>query len=294
MVNIYNIAQKYIWQKLTSNGFKNNVIETQGFAIQYWDNHMDKETLVLLHGFGAQTEFQWYKQLDVLAKQYRVIIPNLLYFGDTKPIDNQLYTMGDQANLVKVLINYLQIDTFSLAGISYGGLVSMEYYNNNKDKVRALILIDSPVKFLNQSDLDNICRQYDSPSIIDFFAPKSYIGLKKQLQASYYRTLFIPDFILKSLYEKLCLPNLHHWEKLITHLLDNMDTYNKREYATDCPVLLIWGAHDDIIPLRVGQQLSTYFKNCTFTVIPDTKHIPNVEKASAFNRIMLDFLRENA
>ena len=293
MVDIYGIAKKFIWQKLTSNGFKNNIIETQGFAIQYWDNQIDKDTLVLLHGFGAQTEFQWYKQLDVLAKQYRVIIPNLLYFGDTKPLDKPLYTMQDQAQLVSVLIEYLKIDTFYLMGISYGGLVSMEYYIHNKNTVRSLILIDSPIKFLNQTDLDNICTRYDTPSIIDFFAPKSFIGLKKQLQASYYRSVYIPDFMLKNFYEKLCLPNLNKWEKLIAHLLDNMDAYNKRDYITECPVLLVWGEHDDIIPLRVGQQLSTYFKDCTFKVIPKTKHIPNIEKASVFNRILLDFLSEN-
>jgi pimeloyl-ACP methyl ester carboxylesterase len=217
-------------------------------------------------------------------------VPNLLYFGDSKPINQTFYALSDQAAMVKTLMNFLNIDTFNLAGISYGGLVSMEFYKDNKTRVERLILIDSPVKFFNQDDLNRICKQYDVPSIVDFFAPKNYMGLRKQIAASCYFPLIIPSFITKNLYENMCLPNIESWEKLIRDLLEKMDFYAANDYKTDCPTLLIWGEKDDIIPLKIGQQLKEYFDNSTLVVIPRTKHLPNLERPKLVNEAVVSFL----
>jgi pimeloyl-ACP methyl ester carboxylesterase len=291
MFDLFKLSKNYIENQFQKNGFSNKKIEIDDYVIQFWDNNKNGNTLLLLHGFGAQAEFQWYKQIEVLSKDFRVIVPNLLYFGESKPKKKQLYTLNDQAQMVESLIDFLKIDTFSLLGISYGGLVSMEYYRAHKDKIEKIILIDSPVKYFNQDDLNRICKQYNVPSIIDFFAPKNYIGLRKQIAASYYLPLIIPSFITKNLYEKMCLPNIEHWEKLITDLLSKMDYYASIDYKTDCPMLLIWGEKDDIIPLKIAHQLKDYFDNSSLVVIPRTKHLPNLERAKLCNKAIIAFLK---
>lgn len=291
MFDLFKISKKYIESQFQKHGFSNKTIDIDDYQIQYWDNNKNGKTILLLHGFGAQAEFQWYKQIESLSKEFRVIVPNLLYFGDSKPKNKPLYTLNDQAQMVNSLMGFLEIDLFHLAGISYGGLVSMAFYVENKPKVEKVILIDSPVKFFSQDDLNRICKQYKVPSIIDFFAPKNYAVLRKQIAASYYFPLFIPSFITKNLYEKMCLPNIEVWEKLILDLLENMDFYASNDYRTDCPTLLIWGEKDDIIPLKIGQQLNEYFDNSTLVVIPRTKHLPNLERAKLVNKAITTFLR---
>lgn len=291
MFDLFKISKKYIESQFQKHGFSNKTIDIDDYQIQYWDNNKNGKTILLLHGFGAQAEFQWYKQIESLSKEFRVIVPNLLYFGDSKPKNKPLYTLNDQAQMVNYLMGFLEIDLFHLAGISYGGLVSMAFYVENKPKVEKVILIDSPVKFFSQDDLNRICKQYKVPSIIDFFAPKNYAVLRKQIAASYYFPLFIPSFITKNLYEKMCLPNIEVWEKLILDLLENMDFYASNDYRTDCPTLLIWGEKDDIIPLKIGQQLNEYFDNSTLVVIPRTKHLPNLERAKLVNKAITTFLR---
>jgi pimeloyl-ACP methyl ester carboxylesterase len=290
MFDLFKISKNFIESQFQKHGFSNKIMGIDDYQIQYWDNNKNENTLLLLHGFGAQAEFQWYKQIAVLSKDYRVIVPNLLYFGGSKPKTKQLYTLHDQAQMVESLIEFLKIDTFSILGISYGGLVSMEYYRAHKDKIEKIILIDSPVKYFNQDDLIRICKQYDVPSIIDFFAPTNYTGLRKQIAASYYLPLIIPSFITKNLYENMCFPNIEHWEKLIIDLLSKMDYYASIDYKTDCPTLLIWGEKDDIIPLKIGQQLKEYFDNSTLVVIPRTKHLPNLERPKLVNQAVLSFL----
>jgi pimeloyl-ACP methyl ester carboxylesterase len=291
MLDLFKISKNYIESQFQKNGFSNKTIEIDDYQIQYWDNNKNGNTLLLLHGFGAQAEFQWYKQIEVLSRDFRVIMPNLLYFGDSKPRNKQLYTLHDQAQMVESLVNFLEIKTFSLIEISYCGLVSVEYYRVHKAKIEKIILIDSPVKYFNQDDLNRICKQYDVPSIIDFFAPKNYIGLRKQIAASYYFPLIIPAFITKNLYENMCLPNIEHWEKLITDLLSKMDYYAAIDYTTTCPMLLIWGEKDDIIPLKIAHQLKDYFDDCSLVVIPRAKHLPNLERAKLSNTAMVSFLK---
>jgi pimeloyl-ACP methyl ester carboxylesterase len=287
---IFNVAKKYIWSKYISNGFENLSIKKDGLIIDYWDNKKDLETIVLIHGFGAQVEFQWYKQIEVLSKQYRVIIPNLLYFGNSS--GDEKYNLQDQVSFITTLVNDLRLETFCIAGISYGGIIAAEFCNQHQHKINKLILVDAPVKFFTNENILEIYRKYNLENIEDLFAPTNYRGLKKQFEAAYYKTQIIPDFVYKALYKNLCLPNVNHWKKLIINLKIDLQLYAKREYIFSKPTLLIWGEYDDIVPKQVGIKLNNYFNNCRLEIIKKTKHLPNIEKSTEFNTILVNFLNE--
>ena len=50
---------------MTSASLKLNKKVINGDTIEYWDNETDKPALVLVHGFGATTRFQWFKQVEM-------------------------------------------------------------------------------------------------------------------------------------------------------------------------------------------------------------------------------------
>ncbi len=285
---IYTLAKKFIWGQYLKNGFNNFELKTDSSIIDYWDNKKNGKVIILLHGFGAQTEFQWYKQIETLSNNYRVIIPNLLYFGKTKQKDK--YELQDQVNLIKTICQNLNIQQFDLIGISYGGLIGIEFCNQNIGYVNKLILVDSPIKYLKNEDLEKINKIYRLEKIEELFAPKNYHGLKKQFKAAYYFKQFIPDYIYKILFENLCLPNIEHWEKLITELTLKLDYYAKQEYLFEQSTLLIWGENDDIVPIRIAKELNIHLKNSKLEIIKKAKHLPNIEQSKIFNKIMIDFL----
>jgi pimeloyl-ACP methyl ester carboxylesterase len=288
MNTIYAIAQKFIWRKYTDNGFLHLAIQSEDLFIDYWDNHKEAKTVILLHGFGAQAEFQWYKQVETLAKQYRVIIPNLLYFGKTR--QNEKYQLQHQVDFVDTLVQHLGLVQFDLVGISYGGLIAVEYCQQNISFVNKLVVIDAPIKYFTNEDLQQVCKRYDLDSILDLFAPMTYIGLKKQFRAAYYAKPLIPNFIYKILFDNLCLPNIEHWKKLIVALNAQLDFYAERDYTFEQQTLLIWGAKDDIVPSSIGYQLNQHLKNSSMELIDKAKHLPNIEKPNQFNQILTDFL----
>ena len=63
-----------------------NFIQVDGNKIRYLETGHSKNTLVLVHGLGASAE-RWTKTIPYLAKEYHLIIPDLIGFGySDKPL----------------------------------------------------------------------------------------------------------------------------------------------------------------------------------------------------------------
>ena len=58
------------------------------------------------------------------------------------------------------------------------------------------------------------------------------------------------------------------------------------------PVLLVWGEHDALVPLRYGKEMLTAFPNARLEVIPATAHLPMWENPRAFDDTVVRFLNE--
>ena len=286
---IFKFAKQFIWHQFLKNGFQNLEFKKDDLIVDYWDNNKNGDIIFLLHGFGLQTEFQWYKQIKTLSKKNRVIIPNLLYFGKTT--QHEKYQLQDQVNLVKIIAKSLNLQKFDLMGLSYGGLIAIEFCNQNIDIVKKLILVDSPIKYFNNKDLKKIYQIYRLENIEELFAARDFRGLKKQFKAAYHFKHLIPNFIYKIFYNNLCLPNIENWERLILELKLELDIYAKKEYSFEHPTLLIWGEHDDIVPSRIGSQLNNHLKNSRLEIIKRSKHLPNLEQSKKFNKLIIEFLQ---
>ena len=129
----YKIAERHLNGKMrkADMSLHFDTVESRG-DIEYWDSaDSTKPALLLVHGFGASTKYQWYKQVKLLSGKYRVIAQNLNFFGRTVP-DSADYTIAGQVATLEALLTHLQVDTCVLMGVSYGGLVSAEFANQTE------------------------------------------------------------------------------------------------------------------------------------------------------------------
>jgi pimeloyl-ACP methyl ester carboxylesterase len=259
--------------------------------IEYWDSgDTNKPTLLLVHGFGASTKYQWYKQVKLLTEKYRVIAPNLNYFGRTIPAGPD-YSVAGQVNTLESLLTHLEVDTCSLIGVSYGGLVSAELAHQTERVIPKMILFDTPTKFGDSSDLTDVMNYFEAPSIEELFAPSEPEGLNKLFFMATGKSRSMPAKFLVEFHEKSYSYNLEDKRKLITGLLADMDMFRKREYHFDMPILLIWGAEDKVVPLETGKQLSAYFgENGNLKVVDGAAHMPNMTHKREFNMYVELFL----
>lgn len=288
----FRMVNRYIDQKFEKSGLELRTIESPNFHIEYWDNNAeDRPVFLVLHGFGASAKYQWFKQLKVLSNDYRVIIPNLMYFGNSRP-KSEKYSISDQINLVQELLGELKVTNYSIMGASYGGLLTLEMSNKYPEQVDRIIIVDAPIKFMYPSDIKRICDSFNEEKIENIFIPKEPIGMRKLLYITRGKETFVPQFILKDFHSDFYTgPSREGKIKLMQDLVESHAYLENRVYNIEVPVLLIWGETDLIIPPDRGALLHEYLgSNSEFHIIEDGGHMPNINKSKVFNRILRDFL----
>lgn len=58
------------------------------------------------------------------------------------------------------------------------------------------------------------------------------------------------------------------------------------------PVLLVWGEHDPLVPLRYAKEMLVEIPNARLEIIPRAAHVPMWENPRAFNEVVLRFVKE--
>ena len=109
--------------------------------IKYLERESSGETLVLLHGFGADKD-NW-NMLAAFMPGYHIVIPDLPGFGDSTVIMSAKYDVNTQVERLDVFFSSLGLKKFYLAGNSMGGNISGIYAANHPDKIKGLILLNN-------------------------------------------------------------------------------------------------------------------------------------------------------
>ena len=73
-------------RKVDAKMVQENFIDVDGNKIRFLETGHSKSTLVLVHGLGASAE-RWNKVIPFFAKDYHLIVPDLIGFGlSDKPL----------------------------------------------------------------------------------------------------------------------------------------------------------------------------------------------------------------
>ena len=123
-------------------------IEIDGNTIRYIEEGTSEENLLLIHGLGASAE-RWEHVIPQFAKNYRVLVPDLIGFGfSDKPLVD--YTTDYLSDFIRKFLKKLNIDSVSIIGSSLGGQIGAEFTYQNNSMVEKLVLI-SPSGIMKHS-----------------------------------------------------------------------------------------------------------------------------------------------
>lgn len=137
------------------------------------------QTIVLLHGFGADAKLQWTKTAKLLSKKYNVIFIDLAFHGKTKSsiID---YSFEYQAALVKEVLDNEKITTkVNVLGNSYGALVASFFAEKFPEHIDKLLLNDALTCLFTTKIADSVATQFRVNSLYNLLNPVSVGELKK-------------------------------------------------------------------------------------------------------------------
>lgn len=107
--------------------------------------------MVLLHGWTATADLNWFTCYNALGEHYRVIA--LDHRGHGRGIRNQrAFSLGACADDVAALADQLDIATFIPVGYSMGGTVAQLLWKRHEHRVRGLVLAATSGHFVSSRE----------------------------------------------------------------------------------------------------------------------------------------------
>lgn len=258
-------------------------IEANGIQLYYeqhgWDK--DAEVLVLSNGVLMSTA-SWAMQVAVLAKHYRVLVYDCRgMWQSDHPVGP--YRMEQHADDLAVLLDVLDIERAHIAGISYGGEISLIFGYRYPQRARSVI-VSSAV-----SQIDPLLR-----GIIDSWITAARAKDPELFFQVTYPTNFSETWIAanqaalegaRTRYRTLDFDAV--LQLLLSFSRLNITAELKQITA---PTLVIVGEQDILKPRKYAEIIAREIAKSEFVVVPNSGHAVCWEQAGLFNTLILGFL----
>jgi pimeloyl-ACP methyl ester carboxylesterase len=258
------------------------------------------DPVLLLHGLGA-TKVSFLPTMLALAKDHRVIAPDLLGHGDTaKPLVR--YDAPTYARFVLSLMDALDIERADLIGNSMGGRISLELAMSTPDRVRSVSLLCPAVAFLKRRGMVPFVR-----------ALRPELGivphrLPHRLVVRSIRSMFSqPDRLPPSWYaagadEFLRIFRTPRGRAALYASMRNIyldEPSGERGFwvrleQLDRPSMFMWGARDRLVPAAFDRHVRRVLPNATSHVLDDCGHVPQFEHPERTHALIRSFLESAA
>jgi 3-oxoadipate enol-lactonase len=102
------------------------------------------DTVLMLHG-NAESGLAWYAWVPKLARQYRLVRPDMRGFGQSTPMPRDYpWTLDRLVEDFCLLMDHLGIDRFHLVGAKIGGTVARAFAARRPERVKTLVVVGTP------------------------------------------------------------------------------------------------------------------------------------------------------
>ena len=251
----------------------------------------DGVPLLLLHGVPGSA-WSWHKVGVKLTSRFRVILPDLMGFGMSDP-PAQGATGADQADALRRLLDYLQIDDFYLGGHGFGGAVAVLLMQRHSDlRVRGLTLAASHL--LTDQPLAASVGWANLPGL-KRVALWMLGGTPLGLRLLHTRLTAHPEEVPWRDFRRHLSSGSVKWTRavLLQHLLHLRHTLALVEGALPtiaCPTLLLWGDDDPLLDVAAAERLRGLLTDALLKVYADTGHfVPEERPLETAEDIVLRF-----
>jgi len=238
--------------------------------------------LVLVHGFGADKD-NFTRVARYLTPRYRVIVPDLVGFGESAHRADVDYHYAAQAERLRAFVQALGLSRIDLGGNSMGGGIALSYAAQHPQEVASLWLIDCAgiaeappselarlVRTTGQNPL-MITRESDFGAFLDFvMSDPPYIpGAVKDVLA---RERIANQALEKQVFGQIATDSV---------------SASIRGLAT--PTLVLWGDEDRALSVGTVPILKTLLPNAQAVVMPHVGHAPMIERPKESAEAYLSF-----
>ncbi len=217
------------------------------------------EPVLLLHPWGESRRS--FDRLIPLLTGYRIYAPDLRGQGGAdKPEDG--YSLAEQADDAAAILDALNVASAAVVGSSSGGYVAQQLAVVRPEKVAALVLVGAPLSLRGRrafaDDVDRLTDPLDEGWVRDSL---SWFPLLHD----------VPQWFLEDrVRDGLRMP-AHAWKAILNGLCEA--TPPTESGTVQAPTLILWGAHDSLLPRSDQETLAARIPGSVLKVYPDVAHM---------------------
>jgi 3-oxoadipate enol-lactonase len=256
----------------------------------YYERTGKGDAVLLLHA-GLQDHSMWDEQVKELSKQYEVITVDLPFHGKTMGTDTTLLV----ADMIRIVLDSLQVKKVSLAGLSMGGYSVMDFLIAYPDRVNKAILIAAGMNGYEEiHPVDSISMDWYrlfGKALEEKDTARAAKEFTKAWAEGIYRkgdSLKAPvsQYIYKKTLETLLQHKMEGWPKL-----QDQPRAVKSIASIKTPILIIDGDKDLPFVIANAEFMEKNIAGAKRVVMKDVAHMINLEKPAELNKLIMDFLK---
>ncbi len=265
-----------------------NLIPVNGTKL-YVEKAGQGDALLLIHA-GVADSRMWDEQFDVFAKTHSVIRFDLRGCGDSKMSAG---TFAHHQDIAGILAHF-RLEKVTIIGASFGGYVAIDFVLSYPELVEKLILVSPALGGY----------EFKSSEMLGFFTKEEEMLERGDLDAATELNLKMwadgPQRDAGEVSAKV-REQVREMQKKIFSQSEVEDVEEQeispaaisRLHRIEAPTLFISGELDVGEFQAISQLLGKKIPNAEEKKMKEVAHLPSMEKAEEFNRIVLDFVRGN-
>jgi len=246
---------------------------------------VNRETLLLLHGIGAD-HAMWQPQIDVFAAAgFHVLAPDLFGHGKSSALSS--IKLSDWHRQINWLLDHHNVKKCALIGVSMGGVITQSFAVRYPQSVHKLIVSDT---FGELSTLKEKVMGFSAIAGLHLFKLLGKQLMAKTLQATYsspYANAAQAYFSAAS--EGVNLDQL----LLARKAINRIDILEQLQDIT-MPALVMVGEDFGEDFIEINRKIATALPNSRFFILKQAMDPSNLVNPAEFNRHVFDFLRGKA
>jgi pimeloyl-ACP methyl ester carboxylesterase len=275
------VADQQIRFHLWREGVKSEYVEAGGYRLHYFEalpaNGQAGTPLVLVHGLGARGE-DWAAMIPALAAQgFHVYAPDLLGYGRSPKPDVD-YSISLEEQTVALFMQAVHVPRADVGGWSMGGWIVMKLALDHPEMVDRLVIYDSAGVY------------FPATWEPELFTPADVVGVKKLIGMLTPKPRPLPNFAAEAALRKL---ERNAWviRRSMTAMTNGRDLLDFRLYQISQPMLIVWGAQDELIPLSAGEAIHKSVPLSVLNIVDGCGHLAPAECPRPVIEGTVDFLR---
>lgn len=245
------------------------------------DGAPDAPAVVLLHSLATHSEL-WAPQRPVWSRSFRLISVDFPGHGASPALPGPC-TLGDMADEVLEVLDFLGIERVAVVGLSLGGMVAQAMALRHGHRLQALVIAHAGAR------TDATVREIWNQRIVQFESADMDALCQSTLQRWFPRhfsesaplTLAWVASLIRATQPSAYVAAIHAIQGL-----DHLD----RLGAIAVPTLVVAGQADAAVPAAVASQLVDRLPHAQLRLLEGIGHLGNVQAPTEFAEVVGEFL----